>query len=286
MDECSRRSFLCLGSAAALAGVALPRGLHGQEIPPPVPVTPVFPYDARSPVSLIKGEDRRKNVTEALLAIDREIRPALKRKKYVAIKVNNVAVNFQLAATHIDAIRGILDYLEPRFKGPVVIVESSVVDSMDGFEFYKYAQLIPEYKRFNLRLIDLNREGKYEVFGIVDRNVRPVRIRLAARLLDPDAFIISSAMLKTHNAVVATMSVKNMAMGAPLHSVAGQTPVWHDKRLVHASNMGMGMGRGGAAAAGRGSMPARERRRRRPPGVVPGLRGEVLRRAVAPASTR
>jgi len=59
-------------------------------------------------------------------------------------------------------------------------------------------------------------------------------------------------MLKTHNAVVATMTVKNMAMGAPLHSVAGQPPVWHDKRLMHAMNMGAGRG---VPQAGRGGMP-------------------------------
>ena len=256
MNECSRRNFLYLGSAAALADVALPRGLHGQEIPPPVRTTPIFPYDARSPVSLIKGEDRRKNVTQALLAVDREIRPALKRKKYVAIKVNNVTVNNQLAATHVDALRGILDYLEPRFKGQVVIVESSMGDSMAAFEYYKYAQVIPEYKKFNIKLIDLNREAKYEVFPIVDANIRPIPVRLAARMLDPDAYIISSAMLKTHDNVVATATVKNMAMGAPLRGVAeGQTRAWSDKGLMHA--FGTSMGRGGGSPAGRGGVPGR-----------------------------
>ncbi|HUP03299.1 MAG TPA: DUF362 domain-containing protein [Bryobacteraceae bacterium] len=227
-----------------------------------MPTTQVFPYDARAAVSLIKGEDRRKNVTAALVAMDPEIRPALKRKKYVVIKVNNVVTTNQLAATHIDSIRGILDYLEPRFKGQVVIVESSMEDTLQGFEHYKYADVVPEYKRFNIKLIDLNREARSETFCIVDQNVRPVPIRMAARLMDPDAYIISAAMLKTHNAVVATMTVKNMAMGAPLHSVAGQTPVWHDKRLMHAMNMGPGrgggmQGRGGApgAAAPGGAMP-------------------------------
>jgi uncharacterized protein (DUF362 family) len=248
MNDCSRRNFLYLGGAATLAGVALPKNLPGQEIPPPVPAFPVFPYAARSPVSLVKGEDRSKNVIEALTAVDREIGPALKRKKYVVIKINNVSTSNQLAATHVDALRGILEYLGPRFKGKVTIVESSAADSLDGFEHYKYAQLIPEYQRFGLELVDLNREGKYEIASIIDRNIRPVPVRLAARLLDPDAFIISSAMLKTHNAVVATMSVKNMVMGAPLHTVAGQTPSWNDKRQMHAM---------GTPPAGRGATPAR-----------------------------
>jgi uncharacterized protein (DUF362 family) len=127
---------------------------------------------------------------------------------------------------------------------------------MAGFEFYKYAQVIPEYKRFNIQLIDLNREAKYEVFGIVDHNIRPVPVRLAARLLDPDAYIISSAMLKTHDNVVATATVKNMVMGAPLRGVAeGQTRAWSDKGTMHA--FGRSMGRGGGPAAGRGGVQGR-----------------------------
>jgi hypothetical protein len=254
MNDYSRRDFLYLSGAGALADVALPN-LSGQEIPPPVPATPIYPFDARSPVSLIRGGDRIKNVTESLVAIDREIQPVLKRKKYVVIKVNNVSTNNQLAATHVDALRGILEYLGPRFKGQVMIVESSAVDSLDGFESFKYAQLMPEFKRFNLNLVDMSREGKYEVASIVDRNVRPIPVRLAARFLDPDAFIISAAMPKTHNAVVATMRVKNMVMGAPLHTVAGQTPSWNDKRQMHA--MGTPAGRGGMPPAGRGPAPAR-----------------------------
>ena len=39
-------------------------------------------------------------------------------------------------------------------------------------------------------------------------------------------------MLKTHNTVVATMSVKNMVLGTPLHSVPGG-PYWNDKRKYH-----------------------------------------------------
>jgi uncharacterized protein (DUF362 family) len=254
MNEYSRRNFLYLTGAGALAGAASQGRLQGQqEIPPPVAAVPIYPNEARSPVSLLKGDDRRKNVTQALLAVDREIGPAIKRKKYVVIKINNVSTTNQLAATHVDALRGILDYLEPRIKGPVVIVESSAAETLEGFDNFKYAQVIPEYKRLQVSLVDLNRERKYEVFSIVDRNIRPIPVRLAARMFDPDAYIISSAMLKTHNAVVATMSVKNMVIGSPLHSVAGETPVWHDKRLYHAQAMPGAAGRGAPPAGGRGS---------------------------------
>ena len=42
--------------------------------------------------------------------------------------------------------------------------------------------------------------------------------------------MICSAVMKTHNTVIATLSVKNMALGAPLHSAPGERPEWNDKR--------------------------------------------------------
>jgi hypothetical protein len=234
MNDFSRRRFFQLaGTIGAVASEGFRLNAQ-QPYPPPVPLAPIFPYTSRSPVSLVKGDVRRKNVLDALVAVDKEIRPAMARKKYVLIKINNVSTTNQLAATHVDAIRGILDYVAPRFKGPVVIAEASSRDTMEGFENYKYAQVIPEFKAQRIKLVDLNREKKFEVFAIVDRDIRPTPVRLAAQLMDPDAFVISAAMLKTHNAVVATGSVKNMVLGAPLHSLAGETEVFADKHLYHA----------------------------------------------------
>src|ERR1039458_7739184 len=78
-----------------------------------------------SKVALVHGDDRRKNVHQALEIIDDQIQAGLRHKKYVVIKPNNVSTVNQLAATHVDALNGILDYLEPRFHGPVIIAESS-----------------------------------------------------------------------------------------------------------------------------------------------------------------
>lgn len=240
MKDLSRRNFFHLTGAGAIIGVAAGGfGLNAQQqYPAPVPATPIYPYANRSPVSLVKGDNRRKNVLDALLAMDREVRPAMARKKYVLIKVNNVNTKRQLAATHVDAVRGIMDYVAPRFKGPVVIAESSSGDTLEGFDNYKYAQVVPEYKSSKITLVDLNREQKFEVFNIVDTNIRPTPVRLALRLQDPDAFIISAAMLKTHDSVVATGSVKNMVMGSPIHNPPTETTRWSDKILMHAGSIG------------------------------------------------
>lgn len=188
----------------------------------------------RASVSLVKGDSRRKNAFEALMAVDDQIRPVLRRKKYVVIKPNDVSTVNQLASTHADALHGILDYLDrARFKGPVYIAESAAGDTMSAFENFGYDRVAAERRSQKVTLVDLNAEAKYEIIHLIDFNLHPIPVRLAARLMDPDAFVICSAILKTHNATVATLSVKNMTLGAPLHQAPKETPRWNDKRKYH-----------------------------------------------------
>ena len=225
----SRRDFF--GLAAGAGALATLRA----EVAGPQTPSLLFPQElkSRSTVAIVKGVERRKIVCESLAAIDHQIQPVLKRKKYVIVKVNNVSTVNQLAATHADAIFGILDYLLPRVKMPVMIVESSAGDTMTGFDNFKYTQIAAATRARKVSLLDLNTEAKFEVIPLIDFDLHIQPVRLAARLLDPDAFIISSGILKTHNTVVATLSVKNMVLGAPLHSAPKETPKWNDKRKYH-----------------------------------------------------
>ncbi len=189
--------------------------------------------DSRSTVSLVKGESRRKNVFEALAGIEDQILPRLKQKKYVVIKPNIVNTVNQLASTHVDTLNGILDFLAPRFKGPVVIAESSAGYTLEGYDNFHYQRAAQEHRSQNVSLVDLNEEGKYQTVSLLDADLHVAQARLAARLLDPEAFVICSAIMKTHNTVVATLSVKNMALGAPLHSARKESRRWNDKRIYH-----------------------------------------------------
>jgi uncharacterized protein (DUF362 family) len=226
----SRRELLQAGAGVVTLAAAARRAVA--QAPAPLPA-PLVPNDARSLVSLMHGEDRRTNAYRALKEIDARIAPELKKKKYVLIKPNNVNSEAQLASTHADTLRGILDYLSERYKGPVYIAEAASDDTMTGFENFKYPRLAGEYKSLQVKLVDLNAEAKYQILPVLDFDLHLTPVRLAARLLDPDAFIICSAILKTHNTVVATMSVKNMALGAPLHFAPGETSHWNDKRKYH-----------------------------------------------------
>jgi uncharacterized protein (DUF362 family) len=240
-DVFHRRSLFQLAGAAALwqrrvlaapqaqTAPAPPRRAMGQGANPES-----FPGSAqRATVAIARGEDRRKNVYTALKAVDRDLRAKMKGKKYVVIKPNFVNTVNQLAANHADAVRGILDYLSESFAGPVVVAESSAGDTREAFANFKYNALPAEYRKQQVKLIDLNDEARFERIALLDSDLHVVPCRLAARLLDPEAFVISSAMLKTHNTVIATLSIKNMVLGAPLHQPNGETPRWNEKRKFH-----------------------------------------------------
>ena len=220
MNRLTRRDCLRLALGAAGAGRIT------------LASVPDTSYKKRSRVALIHGEDRRRNVYESLKAIEDRIAPAIRRKDRIVVKPNDVSTRNPLAVTHADALRGILDFLEP-FGKPVVIAESSAGNTYEAYEAFGYTALPNEYKKLQLKLVDLNDEGLYEVIHILDGDLHPVPVRLARRLLDPDAFVICSAVLKTHNTVVATLSVKNMTLGAPLRSGPKESKRWNDKRHYH-----------------------------------------------------
>ncbi len=236
LDLTRRLWFQAAAGAAAAGPLGRPLGpiAFAQQLQTPAGLPEaIVPVETRAAVSLVKGENRRKNITEALLRIDDQIAPLLKQKKSVVIKPNNVATNIQLAATHVDTLNGILDYLEPRFKGPVFIAESSAGNTMDGFEQYHYTRLPAERRSQKIQLVDLNTEALFVPLPILSKDLQVERVRLAARLLDPDAFVICSAILKTHNVAVCTLSVKNMTLGAPLHNAPKEAKRWNDKRKYH-----------------------------------------------------
>jgi len=237
----SRRSFFArAGAIAAAQGLAL----KGQQTTPAAaPVTHATGrqydprmgtgnaakyfkyYDRRSKVSIIKGDSRRKNIYDALVAIDDQIRPALKAKKYVFVKINGVeAADRLLGSTQPDALRGILDYLVPRFKGPIVVGDSGDVPSNKAVGQYGWDKVFADYKGRNLKFEISNEEqNHYGLLYGLDYDMHVIPIRLGARFVDPDAFVVSAAVLKTHNMVVATLAVKNLVMGAPLAPAMGNT---------------------------------------------------------------
>ncbi|MGA3096960.1 MAG: DUF362 domain-containing protein [Bryobacteraceae bacterium] len=248
----TRRSFFArAGVIAAAQGLALKA--QQQQKPPVDPgATPQDPrmaaaagdatklfkyYDRRSKVSIIKGENRRKNIFDALVAIDDQIKPGLKTRKYVLIKPNGSDPSRQLISTQADTVHGILDYLAPRFKGPVVVAEVSGSPAKQATSQFGWDKIFAEHKSLKISFeVPNEQENAYEILDGMDYDMHLIPIRMAARIVDRDAFVISSAVMKTHNMVVATMTIKNMVLGAAMTPPpGGEKRPWaeSDKRKFH-----------------------------------------------------
>jgi len=81
---------------------------------------------------------------------------------------------------------------------------------MQGFDNFKYPALTKEYKKVSL--LDFNEEAKYVLLPLIDYDIHVAPVRLAARLVDPDAFVFGAACMKTHNISVVTLAMKNMIL--------------------------------------------------------------------------
>jgi uncharacterized protein (DUF362 family) len=188
---------------------------------------PLFtPYAKPSKVSLVKGNDRREIVFQALKNIEDEVLASIGSRKRILVKPNFVSTTRPLAASHADEIRAILDFFKPRFKGEIIVGESA--PSKNGtFEGYQSFGYMPLEKEYGIKLVDLNKEPwvyRY-VFG---KESRPIPIRIISTFLDRDTYIISAAKMKTHDRAVTTLSLKNILIGAPLND--GKK---NDKGLTH-----------------------------------------------------
>ena len=179
-------------------------------------------------VGLVKGNDCRDIVYQALKKIEGEVLASIGDKK-ILIKPNFVSTNRQLAATHVDAIRGILDFLRPHYKKQIIVGEStpSRGGTFEGFKNYRYLALEKEY---DAKLVDLNTQP-WQYRYVIGRSNRPIPIRIISTFFDPDMYIISAAKMKTHDRAVTTLSLKNVLLGAPLSDSKG-----NDKRLTHTAD--------------------------------------------------
>jgi len=163
---------------------------------------------AKSRVALVKGDNRYENIARALQLIEDQI--DLSDKEQVFIKVNFVSTTRQLAATHVDAVRALLDFLRERYKGPIIIGEGAALsDTLEGYRNFGYLPLAEEY---DIILMDLNRDHWVEV-ELYDRLLRPMKLRVARTVVESD-FRIAIGPPKTHDTVVVTLSLKNIAVGS------------------------------------------------------------------------
>jgi len=206
MGNFSRRSFI---KTSILGGAAMNCTNSVNSILPSK-----YQEQRGTTVSLTTGDDRADMVFRALKPFSKQIKNAIGSRR-VVLKPNNVLIYVPLACTHADTLEGILEFLKSINKiNNVIIAESSASGStLEGFNNYGYTRLVSKYP---VKLVDLDSEPFENMYVVDERDFRPHLVRISHTILDPDSYVVSVARMKTHNAVGATLSLKNIVFGSPI----------------------------------------------------------------------
>lgn len=182
-----------------------------------------------SKVALIAGgTDRRARIRAALDALGPALTDRLKNACRVLVKPNFVSVKHPLSATHVDAARAVLDVVTAHTTGEVMVAEGAALGETDrGFAAYGYQALAEEY---GVPLVDLNRAATVTT-SVYDSDFQPMTVRVARPVIDSD-FRIAVGPPKSHDAVLVTLTIKNMVMGAVVRTVKGFAK-GNDKWAMH-----------------------------------------------------
>jgi uncharacterized protein (DUF362 family) len=179
-------------------------------------------------VSLVHGENRKENIKNAVGLLSEEIKATLENKDIILIKPNFVSTKVELAATNKDAVNGFLEFLKENDllkNRKIIIAEGAALgETEDGFKNFGYYDLKKDYE---IEFLDLNKTDSYKI-EIFDRNLNLIKINCAKIMikdLNKNIFYVSICPPKTHDTVIATLSIKNIIVGS----------LQNDKEKIHQS---------------------------------------------------
>lgn len=162
----------------------------------------------KSVVVIFKGSDPVEVTFKALEAI-REKLDFLPDKKQILIKPNYITAHHPLTGVTTDGrvIEGIIRFLKEHGRNDIVVGEGSGLT--DTFEAFKIAGLEKLGERWNVKLMDLNKDVFVEAYPPNPLALKKVKVAKTAL----ESIIISVPKLKVHRLTTVTLGLKNM-MGA------------------------------------------------------------------------
>jgi uncharacterized protein (DUF362 family) len=192
-----------------------------------------------SKVALTTGDHRADLVFRALQPFSEQIKRGIGNRR-VILKPNNVIIHKQLAATHVDTLEGILEFLKSIGITQNIIIAESAANgpTLEGFDNYGYTRLAAKYP---VTLVDLDSQPVERIYVADEKDFKPHPVRFSSLLLDKNSYVVSVARMKTHDRVIATLSLKNIVLGAPVKDLgfnwsASRKPgTVNDKPIVHGS---------------------------------------------------
>ncbi len=162
-----------------------------------------------SRVAIVKGLDPVEIAFKALEMIEEDLSYILSTQKPILIKPNYINDRHPSTGITTDGrvIEGIVKFLKGHGKENIIIGEGSGFS--DTFKAFKVAGIDEISEKWNVRLLDLNKDRFVEVYPPNPFSLK--RVKVAETALK--SVIISVPKLKVHRLATVTLGLKNM-MGA------------------------------------------------------------------------
>jgi len=109
----------------------------------------------RATVSLARAGSRYDSVTRCLEQVRSEIDATASGRRRFLVKPNIVSVTRELATTHLDAVRAVIDQISHLGPKHVVVGEGSTGGTWTGFSNFGYTRLAKDY---GVELVDFNED--------------------------------------------------------------------------------------------------------------------------------
>jgi uncharacterized protein (DUF362 family) len=179
-------------------------------------------------ISYIKSDERQYNIERCLALIKSEITQQIKLAKRVVIKIDAHKANNSGAVTNASALDSILKCITPFVSGQITLVEGvKNGDTLTAFKNYNYLAL---QSRYDLAIVDLNTDDYLPII-LTDKDGRNVDAKVSKTLLESD-YIISVSLPKTHNKILYSGAIHNIAASA----VVQENSSWLKKLLPRTNN--------------------------------------------------
>lgn len=162
----------------------------------------------RPRVAVVPGTDRRENIRQAQLLLGEPYKRLITTAKRIFVHPNFVSDTNQLASTHVDAVRAVLDVISLQRADEVLIGDASYHSTKKAWERFGYESL---RRSGNVRCIDLNDDETVETFAY-DRAFQRRPVPAARAVLDSDCIILV-VPAKMHSYYTVTLSVKTHVVG-------------------------------------------------------------------------
>jgi len=129
--------------------------------------------------------------------------------KRIIVKINMVSPYVTLSMTPCDTVEELIKYIRNLgFTGKILIAEGSAGYTWDGFKTGNFTKIARQY---DAELFDIHEDDSVEV-PIFNKNFEEFYIPVSKTLINAE-YLISACRAKTHDTVIVTLSIKNVAVG-------------------------------------------------------------------------